>query len=372
MKEYKNKNVLVTGGTGFIGSRLTERLHIEEKANVTVMVHKWERATWVSRLDINLIQGDITDPEAVNKAIEGKDVVFHCVGVGGSLDQAMKINYNGTQNVLNACKKHGVKRIVFLSSIVVHGAGVFDNMDETAPYVDTDNPYAMAKLETEKYFLNFISENNIEGSVIRPTLVWGPVSPYYTAGIIGQMKDNSFMLVDKGAGSCNAVHVDNVVDLTLICGYHKSAIGESFLITDGERFSWKDFWGNFAQMLDVDITQFTSVPSRNNFRREISLELKRFIMSVWIFLNKIIDKKEPKYPSTTKYILKAPRKIVKMMYRSLDKLVPEMDAWDTELYGSTGFISLEKSKNLLGYTPRVSVEQGMNDCRLWLSSQNYL
>jgi nucleoside-diphosphate-sugar epimerase len=61
-----------------------------------------------------------------------------------------------------------------------------------------------------------------------------------------------------------------------------------------------------------------------------------------------------------------------MMYRSLDKLVPEMDAWDTELYGSTGFISLEKSKNLLGYTPRVSVEQGMNDCRLWLSSQNYL
>ena len=235
MNSYRNKKVLVTGGTGFIGSRLAERLCLEEGAVVTVLVNNWYKATWVSRSPVKLIQGNITNAGDVDKVVAGNEIVFHCVGVGGTLEQCMNINYEGTKNVLNACKKHGVKRIVYLSSVVVNGTNTNDGMNETAPYVYTGNPYSDSKIEAEKYFFEFIKSNQIEGAVIRPTFVWGPVSPYYTVDVINKMRNGSFLLVDKGIGSCNAVHVDNVVDLTILCGYHHNAVGEAFLISDGEK-----------------------------------------------------------------------------------------------------------------------------------------
>src|SRR6187431_1917039 len=102
MSFYENKQILVTGGTGFIGSRLAERLRFEEKAKVNVLVNSWSKATWVSRSDVNLIQGNINDYETLEKAIAGNEIVFHCVGVGGSLENCLKINLEGTKNVLKA------------------------------------------------------------------------------------------------------------------------------------------------------------------------------------------------------------------------------------------------------------------------------
>jgi nucleoside-diphosphate-sugar epimerase len=372
MREYRGKKVLVTGGTGFIGSRLAERLTLEEEADVTVLVHNWSRATWVSRSDVRLVQGNILQGCDLDTAVDGCEIVFHCVGVGGTLDQCMKTNVEGTKMVLERCLKNGVKRIVYLSSSVVHGPEISEGMNERAPFIKTGDPYADSKIEAEEYFNTFIARNEIEGSIVRPTFVWGPASPYYTVDIIEQMKAGRFLLVDGGEGSCNAVHVDNVVDLAIVCGYDQRATGESFLVTDGERLSWREFWGNYARMLKMDIEAFSSVPCFETLGRKGKKRVKGLLIGFRDYLTRLIWRAERESPVLAMYTLRALRKVVKGLVAGMEKITPEIDHWDLQAYSSLGSISLEKSKTLLNYTPRITVQQGMADCEIWLRDQNYL
>lgn len=369
---FENKKILVTGGTGFIGSRLAERLYLDEKANVRVMVHSWPKAAWVSRLDVELIKADITNYEEVEKAVQGCEIVFHCVGVGGTREQAMKINAEGTRNIVTACKKKGVKRVVYLSSVVVHGDKIFDGLDENAPFVSYGDSYADAKIEAEKVFWQLIKEFNLAGSVVRPTYVWGPLSQYYSIDYVQQMKKNTFYLVDKGEHDCNAVYVDNLVDLTLLCAHHPKAIGEAFIATDGEHLKWKDFFDFYAKMLNRNITDFKNIPTVDGFDRKALKFAKSTLQRMIAPITVLNDKIENEKPFLAKWLCKAPRKLLKMPLKKIIRILPEMDKSDMALLNMDGFISIQKSKELLDYHPNYSVKEGMEITEKWLKDQNYL
>lgn len=369
---YKNKKVLVTGGTGFIGSRLAERLLIDEEAVVRVMVHNWPKAAWVSRLGVDLVKGDITSYEDVERAVEGCEIVFHCVGVGGTREQAMKINVQGTENVLKACKRCNVKKIVYLSSVVVHGDKITDGMSAEAPLISYGETYADAKIEAEKFFWEYTKTEGLNGSVIRPTYVWGPLSEWYSTEYIKQMKKETFYLVDKGKGSFNGVYVDNVVDLTLICGMHPNAVGESFIITDNEKIIWKDFFSYYANMLNLDVESFQSIPLEDGIDRKILKYSKDKLIEGISYLWNLNVKTEVKNPTLAKWGYRAPRKLLKIGLKWIQKRFPEKNQAEMAIYNYSGYIDIEKVKNMLGYTPRISVESGMAKTQEWLADQNYL
>lgn len=369
---FENKKILVTGGTGFIGSRLAERLFLNEKADVRVMVHSWPKAAWVSRLNVELIKADITNYEEVEKAVEGCEIVFHCVGVGGTREQAMKINAEGTRNVLMACKKYGVKRVVYLSSVVVHGDKIFDGLDENAPYVSYGDAYADAKIEAEKVFWQLIKEYNLAGSVVRPTYVWGPLSQYYSIDYVQQMKKKNFYLVDKGEHDCNAVYVDNVVDLTLLCAHHPNAIGEAFIATDGEHIKWRDFFDYYAKMLNINIADFKSIPTNDGLDRKILKLAKSTLQKMIAPITKLNDGIELQNPLLAKWFCKAPRKLLKMPLKKIIRVLPEMDTVEMSFYSYDGFIDISKSKRLLDYSPKISVKEGMAQTEIWLKDQNFI
>src|SRR5262249_24756149 len=244
--------VAVTGGTGSIGSRLAERLAFEERARVRVLVHDWRKATWVSRADVELMLGDVTQPETLDPFVSGAAVVFHCVGIGGTPKRCRAVNVEGTRHVLEACARSSVKRIVYLSTIGVHGPHLFEGLDESAPFRCLGDPYADSKVEAEEVFWDFLARCPMEGTVIRPTYVWGPNSPNFTLDPLRAILSRRFHLVDGGRGRCNAVHVDNVVDIALRAGTHPAAAREAFLVRDPDRLTWGKFFGHYAAMTGVD------------------------------------------------------------------------------------------------------------------------
>ncbi|SOD81219.1 NAD-dependent epimerase/dehydratase family protein [Spirosoma fluviale] len=367
---YKAKKVLVTGGTGFIGSLLAERLYIHEGADVRVMVHNWPKAAYISRFDIELVKADITNYENVDKAVEGCDYVFHCIGLGG--DQAMKINADGTENIVRACVKYNVKRIVYLSSVVVHGDKISDGMTAEAPFVSYGDGYADSKIEAENRYWKLTKEGKLEASVIRPTFVWGPMSEWFTVEIIKQMKNNRFYWVDNGSGSCNAVYVENVVDLALICGQHPKAIGESFLITDDEKTNWKSFYRQYAEMLNIDSDAFLSIPLKDGYYRKLLKYCQKALTNIISDLWSKVLATEQSNPFYSKWLLRAPRKVFKIILKNIQERLPEKSESEMAIYNFQGFIDITKTKQQLDYTPHYSISKGMERTKNWLADQSFL
>lgn len=373
MNEYANKKVLVTGGTGFIGSRLVERLTLEEKADVTVMVHDWRKATWVSRTNAKLVRGEITNSKDVDRIVKGHEIVFHCVGVGGDHTHCKKVNVGGTKNVLDSCKKYNVERIVYLSTVNVYGSLLAEGHDEKAPFRKLGFPYPDSKIEAEDLFWEFIERHNINGTVITPTYVWGPRSQWFTAQPVKDLIKDSFYLVDEGSGACNAVYVDNLVDIILIAGYHPKAVGESFLLTDGEKITWREFFGHYAKMVNEDIKDTPSVKSFPQGKEKLIPFVKLKIRWCIGFLTNVIDRSKNQQSILIKYGLKVSRKILQLNIIFLNHVYHEpYDRWDLMKFSSSGFISIKKAEKYLNCTPRKTVEEGMTDCAIWLNGQNII
>lgn len=170
--------ILVTGGSGFIGSHIVE--HFQGKAEIRVLDNL--RTGYRKNLDgfeCEFIEGSITDKAIVEKAMEGVDYVFHLaamVSVPESMfkpEECVEINVNGLLNVLNAATKAGVKKLVLASSAAVYG----DN--PTVPKVETmypepKSPYAITKLDGEYYNRMFTSEGKLETASLRFFNVFGP------------------------------------------------------------------------------------------------------------------------------------------------------------------------------------------------------
>jgi nucleoside-diphosphate-sugar epimerase len=378
VKRYLNKKVLVTGGTGFIGTRLAERLALEEGADVCVLVNNWFNAASVCRSDVMLIQGSVEEPQTLNEAMESVDIVFHCVGVGGDKDHCTRINVEGTRNVLEAAEGAGVERIVNLSTVGVYGPTITDGMDETAPVRRLGTPYGDSKIEADEVFMEFLKNSRIKGTTIIPTYVWGPRSRWFTVGPVMDMVNSSFYMVDDGAGACNAVHVDNVVDLMLVAGLRDKALGEAFLITDGTDISWREFFSSYAQIAGKDVMRFPSVYSKDELSgfkpmtslRNMSRGLHRSFNAIYrgLFTTLGGDVFKP---------LRAPFWAVNLFFQKwadyMDRVTPEIYSWwELKKFSSPGHLNIDKAKRLLGYEPRVSIEEGMKGCEAWLRDQNYL
>ncbi len=186
------------------------------------------------------------------------------------------------------------------------------------------------------------------------------------------MQAKSFIYVDRGTGTCNAVHVDNVVDVALLGGIHPKAVGESFLITDGATLTWREFFGYYANMTGYSLANATSVYSSPSFRHKSMYMLKNSLINLREILTDFCFKLEPRSKILAKIGLKAPRKLVKMALVPIERQYPEIAAWDLLAYSSKGRIDISKLKKILGYEPGKSVEKGMNECEIWLRDQNYI
>jgi nucleoside-diphosphate-sugar epimerase len=244
----RGSEVLVTGGTGFLGGRLVEKLVLEHDARVRVLVRDFSRASRIARFPIRMIRGDITDLDAVEKAVDGCEFVFHCAyDFAGDVKHRRAVSVKGTENVAEASLNAGAARVVHVSTVSVYGTPDGD-LDETCPRNRSGEIYADTKLEAENLMLRHHHEHGLPVAIVQPTIIYGPFSRPWTIGIVNQLR-NGPVALPADAALCNSVYIDDVVDGMILAALNDDAVGESFLISGHEPVSWIEFFGEYERIL---------------------------------------------------------------------------------------------------------------------------
>ena len=243
----KNKNVLVTGGAGFIGSNLVAKL-VECGANVTVIDNLL--SGHISNLDIskiNFIKGDIRDNILINDIMKNIEIIFHLassVGNKRSIDNPIEdadINVLGTLYILEAARMNNVKKIILSSS-----AGIFGEL-KTIPIkedhqIEPDTPYGSTKLCQEKLSLSYSKLYNIDVIALRYFNVFGTNQRFDAYGNVipifahNLLTNQSLIVFGDGEQTRDFIHVDDVVQANLKAA-NSNNISGAFNIGSGTNIS---------------------------------------------------------------------------------------------------------------------------------------
>ncbi len=248
------QTVLVTGGTGFIGQRVTERLLSGDWAVVSFSLPgETGPDGWRDR--VHLRHGDILDAASVQGAAQGCDLIIHLAGLvghGGDYERQWAIFVDGTGHVCEAAHAAGA-RLVVSTSIAAYGTHIQTHIcHEEVGHGPWAGAYGRAKQGQEDIARQFAEALGLELTLIRPANVyglggggaWGDrlLEAIQTSGgaLIGEAETNNAGLV----------HVDNLADAIFLAGTQSAAIGRTYNVCDGEDVSWARFMTDMAGLVD--------------------------------------------------------------------------------------------------------------------------
>lgn len=241
--------ILITGATGFIGSRLCELLSLEYRLPYRALVRDFSRAARIARLDAELVAGDMLDAGSLARAVEGCDAVVHLAH--GDDQSAAK----QTSLLVDACVRAGVRRFVHMSSMAVHGPSPKPPVltESTASIKRWGEGYSDAKSAAEAVVAAAGKRGALASVILRPTIVYGPYS-FFVTPIVQDARAGKISMIDGGRGICNAVYVDDVCSAIIAALDRDDAVGAACLINGDTRITWRDFITTFADMVDGEKT----------------------------------------------------------------------------------------------------------------------
>ena len=185
MGNLSGRRVLVTGGEGFIGSHLVERL-VYDGAEVRALVYynSFGRWGWLDTLDedvrdaIEVLPGDVRDSRRVDEAVAGRDTVFHLAALIGipysyhAAESYVQTNVTGTLHVAEACRRHGA-RLVHTSTSEVYGTAIRVPIDEEHP-LQPQSPYSGPRLGGDRLAIRSVNAHGVPVEVVRPSKPYAP------------------------------------------------------------------------------------------------------------------------------------------------------------------------------------------------------
>lgn len=252
-------NVLITGGTGFIGSRLA--LRCAGRGDVVRVLAQENTEAEASNREVletagvELHIGSVTDAKAVRRALEDVEVVFHLAATQHEMnvpdEKFRNVNVEGTRNVIEAAERAGARRIVHGSTIGVYGrpSGV---LDEESP-VEPDNIYGVTKLEGERLALS--ANERLPVVAIRIPEVYGP-GDRRLLKLFRAIGKGAFFMIGSGRNLHHVIHVDDLVDGLLASAESPDTPGELFVLAGPEPVSSNQMARAVAAALDVNPPRF--------------------------------------------------------------------------------------------------------------------
>jgi nucleoside-diphosphate-sugar epimerase len=244
----------VTGGSGFIGGALIERLRAEGW-EVRALARSDAAAEKVRAHGALPVSGDIEDEVMMRVGAAGADVAFHAaakVQDWGDPAEFDRLNVQGTANVITACREAGVPRLVHVGTEAALMAGKpLVHVDEDAP-LRPDSPalYPSTKAKAEQ-LVRAANGNGLETVVIRPRFVWGRGDTTLLPAMVELVRSGRFRWVGGGEHLTATTHIDNTVE-GLWLGATKAPAGSVYFVTDGDPVVFKEFVSRMLQTQGVE------------------------------------------------------------------------------------------------------------------------
>lgn len=320
------KTVFVTGATGFVGGALCQRL-LAEGARVHGLARNPEKGQALAATGVEVVEGDITNHPRMAEVVVGADVVMHVAAhLGpGTKQQYRAGNVDATRNLAQASAEAGVGRFVYTSSIAALGFIGDDRVDETKPLREYGDRYGDTKVAAERALHEVERETGLEIAIARLGMVYGPRSRSWAVRMFNFVRSGLLPLIGGEQALAYPVYIDNLLDGLLLCATHPAAAGQTFLFVD-DPTTWAEYLGSFRVMLGK--------PRR-----------------IW---------RVPRWP-------------VMLAVTLLDPFVRRRNLrYLADMFGGRGVVSNQKAKDVLGWQPRISLEEGMRRTEAWLREAGYL
>ncbi len=241
-------STLVTGGTGFLGRRLVERLLAADRP---VIVLGRTPAPDLEARGVRFVRASLDDSAAVQAACAGMETIFHTaakVGVWGRQDDFHRTNVLGTRALLEGARTHGVKYFIHTSTpSVVYSGRDLANADESLPLTTAcPSPYPLTKALAEREVLAANSAS-LRTIALRPHLIWGVGDPHLVPRVLARARAGRLRIIGSGQNRVDLVHIENAVDAHLLAesalrlchvirdkGVSPNPAGRAYFITNGE------------------------------------------------------------------------------------------------------------------------------------------
>ena len=323
----------MTGGGGFLGQAIVRRL-VDRGDDVRTYSRGFypELAT----LNVNQVQGDISSKPDVIRACRDRELIFHVAakpGVWGKYSDYHDTNVIGTQNVIAACKAHGVPYLIYTSSpSVVFNGNDMEGVDESVPYPDHfDTAYQKTKAVAEQYVIQAAADS-LHTIILRPHLIWGPGDNHLVPRILARAK--TLFQVGNGENIVDTTYIDNAASAHLLAADKLIArpefSGNVYFISQGEPVRLWDMINHILQAGGLDPVR-RSMPSR----------------LVWV-IGAVLEL------------------LYHLLYRSNE---PKMTRFVAEELSSSHWFDINAAKRDLEYAPEVSIEEGLARLQTWLESK---
>jgi 2-alkyl-3-oxoalkanoate reductase len=326
----EGKTVLVTGATGFLGGVTARRL-AQEGARVRALARSPDRAKYLRDCgNVEIVYGDITQPETLRPVMRGVDTVFHTAVDYGNMERQRAVNVEGTRNLANAAADAGVRRLVHVSSIAVYGYALSGLITEAQPFAPRiHEPYAITKIDAERAVMEAGERRGLTYSIVRPGMIYGPRSGMWTKQMFKLARRRPTIFLGSGGGNAFPIFVDDVVDLMAVAAEHPSAVGLAFHCAPSPAPTWREFIGAYQRL--TGNTSWLGIP--------------------YGLVKPIVSLIAMAVPSAHQF-----------------KDLPDYAA----MTQATLDYSMERARTLLNWQPRVSLHEGVARCVPYLREQGLL
>ncbi len=319
---------LVTGASGFLGSHLAEAL-IERGEAVRALVRPTSKTEALQSLGVELVCGDLSDAQSLERAMQGMERVYHCAAMAadwGRREDFYASNVTGVRNLLEAAVKAGVGRFIHVSSTDVYGHPDYP-ADESTDYRVRGWYYGDTKIEGERLVWSYYQQRGLPITVVRPASIYGPRSISLVLDIVEMLKKGDMVFIGRRDKSAGLAYARNVTDLMILAADSNNSVGQAYNVTDGSNITWRQYISRLAEMAGTH-SPTTEIPYRVAY------------LIGWVY-----------------------EQIYRAAHKEGRPLLTRMTA---ELFGTDQGFPIEKARKELGYEPRVGFEEGMERVERWL------